>query len=176
MSHPAWGAWIEIGDNGRSQQRACRRTPHGVRGLKLSLVLLLFCQLTSHPAWGAWIEIKILNLIFLLPNCRTPHGVRGLKFMWITLASYPQESHPAWGAWIEIMFRHHNIPYIRSHPAWGAWIEIKALFTAFIAFESRTPHGVRGLKSTIFMGYIYHHRSHPAWGAWIEISASIFNV
>ena len=41
MSHPAWGAWIEI---------------------KTSFLCLFFTW--SHPAWGAWIEI-ILNTRFL---------------------------------------------------------------------------------------------------------------
>ena len=34
-SHPAWGAWIEIYDDLKTQMKAY----------------------LSHPAWGAWIEI-----------------------------------------------------------------------------------------------------------------------
>ena len=36
MSHPSWGAWIEI---------------------RLSSVARLIA-LSSHPSWGAWIEIR----------------------------------------------------------------------------------------------------------------------
>ena len=34
-----------------------------------------------------------------------------------------------------------------SHPAWGAWIEIEVADGAHAFVQSRTPHGVRGLKS-----------------------------
>ncbi len=36
MSHPAWGAWIEISTMGLSEDDS-----------------------ESHPAWGAWIEITV---------------------------------------------------------------------------------------------------------------------
>ena len=35
---------------------------------------------------------------------------------------------------------------------------------------SRTPQGVRGLKSTAGSRYMAIHLSHPARGAWIEIT------
>ena len=56
LSHPAWGAWIEI-----------------VAVLEDSNCVL------SHPAWGAWIEIFIIAHPVPPPSGRTPHGVRGLK-------------------------------------------------------------------------------------------------
>ena len=55
-SHPSRGAWIEITSNSQHKPTSRRRTPHGVRGLKLSR------QDTAHALPG-----------------RTPHGVRGLK-------------------------------------------------------------------------------------------------
>ena len=33
-SHPAWGAWIEMGRWGWPLRQSLGRTPHGVRGLK----------------------------------------------------------------------------------------------------------------------------------------------
>ena len=59
VSHPARGAWIEIGL--RSCRAGCsfRRTPQGVRGLKLFQVPELPDILLSHPARGAWIEIAV---------------------------------------------------------------------------------------------------------------------
>ena len=57
QSHPSRGAWIEIRTS-CPQSTSCRsRTPHGVRGLKLLLLLA-----RREGAIG-----------------RTPHGVRGLK-------------------------------------------------------------------------------------------------
>ena len=55
------------------------RTPHGVRGLKCELIVL----------------------VFKIPG-RTPHGVRGLKCQ-ESSPCYPlYQSHPSRGAWIEI--------------------------------------------------------------------------
>ena len=78
-----------------------RRTPRGVRGLKLVGVDNSIGNVASHPARGAWIET--LLVIWYVPNfeshpargawietpqhtqhvisrqCRTPRGVRGLK-------------------------------------------------------------------------------------------------
>ena len=55
-SHPSRGAWIEIISIYTTPATPPRRTPHGVRGLKL-----LECQ--KHRG----------------NHSRTPHGVRGLK-------------------------------------------------------------------------------------------------
>ena len=57
LSHPAWGAWIEMWMSRKGEQSAQSRTPHGVRGLKFTRIL------NSFDA-----EVG-----------RTPHGVRGLK-------------------------------------------------------------------------------------------------
>ena len=58
-SHPARGAWIEISRFSFLAHQPCRRTPHGVRGLKYLILdhLLELCG-PSHPARGAWIEIE----------------------------------------------------------------------------------------------------------------------
>ena len=173
-----------------------RRTPHGVRGLKLSYI----CE-----------EIAI--------DGRTPHGVRGLKFLFETHEDQPvTTSHPARGAWIEIHLLLLRIKLLGSHPARGAWIEISeawlrhhqareshpargAWIEIFIGYNRlprgfgrtphgvrglkyrsnrqqskcrrRTPHGVRGLKWLHCPRGLYRHRSHPARGAWIEIRCSM---
>ena len=38
--------------------KVCCRTPRGVRGLKLLLLLVMPLINTSHPSRGAWIEIS----------------------------------------------------------------------------------------------------------------------
>ena len=55
-SHPARGAWIEIGSTGDNAARRGGRTPQGVRGLKSGV------EDTGSLEFG-----------------RTPQGVRGLK-------------------------------------------------------------------------------------------------
>ena len=56
LSHPARGAWIEIG--------VSNKKPPAKR---------------SHPARGAWIEISVTATKRTMDLSRTPHGVRGLK-------------------------------------------------------------------------------------------------
>ena len=71
----------------RTVRQWVRRTPHGVRGLKLC---------------------KYNELQFCAR--RTPHGVRGLKSSPPAFAGEISKSHPAWGAWIEIA---NNAPFYR---------------------------------------------------------------
>ena len=149
-SHPAWGAWIEICKSDVFDFGGSSRTPHGVRGLKSARRVGSRSRNLSHPAWGAWIEI-----VHLWP-------VAGISMMW----------HPAWGAWIEIVSAEWSAFCIRSHPAWGAWIEIVLNPPKWIRCSRRTPHGVRGLKSSRRRATRRECRSHPAWGAWIEIEAA----
>ena len=100
-SHPARGAWIEIflqsawpGTRSRRtphgvrglklHRRVCvcpraRRTPHGVRGLKYRAQASVGGRPRSHPARGAWIEICASFYAKRTQKRRTPHGVRGLK-------------------------------------------------------------------------------------------------
>ena len=58
LSHPAWGAWIEIRWKHVFYQIFSGRTPHGVRGLKYDAFNAGHISSMSHPAWGAWIEIS----------------------------------------------------------------------------------------------------------------------
>ena len=82
MSHPARGAWIEIGD----------------------FAGLAYCNDASHPARGAWIEICWPKMKF---PAAASHPARGA---WIEIgiryspATPSAPSHPARGAWIEILF------------------------------------------------------------------------
>ena len=66
-------------DNGQVEQFLVRRTPQGVRGLKLYYIDPADSDFASHPARGAWIEIS-----FTSPR------------------QFRHKSHPARGAWIEI--------------------------------------------------------------------------
>ena len=56
-----------------------RRTPPGVRGLKLGVERGATAFQKSHPARGAWIETNTLLLGICVKPSRTPPGVRGLK-------------------------------------------------------------------------------------------------
>ena len=60
-------------------------------------------------------------------------------------------SHPAWGAWIEMQAMvslAYGTP--ASHPAWGAWIEMRPVRKVYGPSGCRTPHGVRGLKLSMW--------------------------
>ena len=78
-SHPARGAWIEIGKWAAPTCGGSGRTPHGVRGLKYVFSSLILSALVSHPARGAWIEITARPC-----------------------PAAPAQSHPVRGAWIEM--------------------------------------------------------------------------
>ncbi len=56
-----------------------RRTPHGVRGLKLGLRTEQTRPQSSHPSRGAWIEMRYMSRVTCF-----------------------ESSHPSRGAWIEI--------------------------------------------------------------------------
>ena len=90
-SHPAWGAWIEICNMNTILDHFSRRTPHGVRGLKLFQGVPSVRGGMSHPAWGAWIEIGAYISFYYYTSSRTPHGVRGLK------SPTPRQSSPLQG-------------------------------------------------------------------------------
>ena len=76
-SHPTRGAWIEIFHAARQFMAAAGRTPHGVRGLKLSPLQYSHGSQSSHPTRGARIEIT-----------------------WRTSPPSLRWSHPTRGAWI----------------------------------------------------------------------------
>ena len=102
LSHPVWGAWIEM-----LHPRTLNRPKQ------------------SHPVWGAWIEIASLCNAGADGLGRTPCGVRGLKYARTIFFIAFFMSHPVWGAWIEIICNQMLELEIRlSHPVWGAWIEI----------------------------------------------------
>ena len=80
-----------------------RRTPHGVRGLKLLQRGGGRFVRGSHPSRGAWIEIIVAGEAKKTAPRRTPHGVRGLKCYTDGHTDEIMVSHPSRGAWIEIM-------------------------------------------------------------------------
>ena len=123
-SHPARGAWIEITSHSRRSPRRRSRTPHGVRGLKLILFVLLTAHRRSHPARGAWIEICAVHCWPPAGIRRTPHGVRGLKYVRRTYKDILSSSRTP-----------HGVRGLKSDPEFDG-----------SAFAGRTPHGVRGLK------------------------------
>ena len=51
-SHPVWGAWIEICCDNSLRRSAGRRTPCGVRGLKLSWLRLVLAAIVVAPRVG----------------------------------------------------------------------------------------------------------------------------
>ena len=55
------------------------RTPHGVRGLKRRVLRDPDAAVQSHPSRGAWIETMPKPPSNNSTGGRTPHGVRGLK-------------------------------------------------------------------------------------------------
>ena len=79
------------------------------------------------------------------------------------------ESHSAWSAWIEMNCPARARNGAKSHSAWSAWIEIMHVLSLLNSEESRTPHGVRGLKWPSMGQDQRTSRSHSAWSAWIEI-------
>ena len=122
------------------------RTPHGVRGLKFTIIGNLTADPESHPSRGAWIEIHCCAQLSARQAGRTPHGVRGLKCFPPVSLLIAVSSHPSRGAWIEIRIVSSTGLYVKSHPSRGAWIEITRM---------------RRLRT--------RRRSHPSRGAWIEI-------
>ena len=79
LSHPSRGAWIEMRPILVSGDKAARRTPHGVRGLKYSLYLARACDLRRTPHGVRGLKFSDAERGRLLSG-RTPHGVRGLKY------------------------------------------------------------------------------------------------
>ena len=80
LSHPAWGAWIEISTASATIPAEGGRTPHGVRGLKYGGELMAEYDEESRTPHG------VRGLKYLARKRRgrraagrTPHGVRGLK-------------------------------------------------------------------------------------------------
>ena len=132
-SHSAWSAWIEISQAKccaslalvalRTIPVCCRRTPHGVRGLKSPPKAIYFTFLfMSHSAWSAWIEI---------PNT-------------VIFGKSATGSHSAWSAWIEICFGYccKDFPYqVALRMECVDWNCIKRRWPSIII--GRTPHGVR---------------------------------
>ena len=191
-SHPARGAWIEIGDSLARAEIRRGRTPQGVRGLKCRTRWCRpRCWASRTPQGVRGLKSPRRCLDRPCPG-RTPQGVRGLKSELTDLGAKGVKSHPARGAWIEItavltadgdVVSHpargawiemlpvlHATGNIWSHPARGAWIEMH--ISTFTGGESprRTPQGVRGLKYEYRIIFYTAATSHPARGAWIEIS------
>ena len=99
------------------------RTPPGVRGLKLTLLLTSSRVLGRTPPGVRGLKRKYVYLCTIKIKRRTPPGVRGLKRLKAIDNSF----------------------CIWSHPARGAWIET-ALNGKIDLTDGRTPPGVRGLK------------------------------
>ena len=61
LSHPVWGAWIEMGPYIYYSSGPEGRTPCGVRGLKWDPISIIQAVQKVAPRVGAWIEM-ICNL------------------------------------------------------------------------------------------------------------------
>ena len=66
MSHPSRGAWIEMNTLHIWFIVVNRRTPHGVRGLKLLGNGRVARDGRSHPSRGAWIEMRMHLVIAMM--------------------------------------------------------------------------------------------------------------
>ena len=73
-------AWIEILDIVCDATICCSRSPHGERGLKSQLFLILQQVLLSLSSRRAWIEIMRCLISVFCNAGRSPHGERGLKY------------------------------------------------------------------------------------------------
>ena len=56
-SQPSWAAWIEIYGISHTDELHARRSPLGLRGLKLISLIASVSPYLSQPSWAAWIEI-----------------------------------------------------------------------------------------------------------------------
>ena len=123
-SHPARGAWIEIGLAPGASSPGLRRTPRGVRGLKSNGEVVGRAARRRTPRGVRGLKFNAVDELRDRHIGRTPRRVRGLKFWLSGFAFGRPRSHPARGAWIEIGQGPKNVSAIRSHPARNAWIEI----------------------------------------------------
>ena len=119
QSHPTRGAWIETFPRQNTNQPKNRRTPPGVRGLKL-----------QYPQTRPW-----------CPG-RTPPGVRGLKPYLPPVSVRSRRSHPTRGAWIETIKGYREDNCQLSHPTRGAWIETSKI--AVCKLRTVKSHPTRG--------------------------------
>ena len=78
-----------------------RRTPQGVRGLKLVRSVKVTEDEESHSARSAWIETVLIYNACISSISRTPQGVRGLKPRNHLATLNNTGSHSARSAWIE---------------------------------------------------------------------------
>ena len=128
----------------------CCRPPHGGRGLKSLMILLLVAGIVSAPTRGPWIEIAFFQALTQVFPCRPPHGGRGLKYKHCCIFGYAHSRPP--------------------HGGRGLKFKLKLISSQL---SSRPPHGGRGLK--YFFKQIQYNTlvSAPTRGPWIEISCSV---
>ena len=62
LSHPAWGAWIEILTESSGLKA---HGSHPAWGAWIEILTPSSClpDQLSHPAWGAWIEISVVQMV-----------------------------------------------------------------------------------------------------------------
>ena len=83
-------------------------------------------------------------------------------------------SHSSRGAWIEIPHVDTlSVSSTWSHSSRGAWIEILLAPVSAGVKDSRTPHGVRGLKLLSGPTRNPVKQSHSSRGAWIEMPPDV---
>ena len=70
----------------------------------------------------------------------------------------------------------HQADVSKSHSAWSAWIEILLRVTKAAATPSRTPHGVRGLKSTKGPAGLHSQRRTPHGVRGLKFSSIWYKV
>ena len=125
MSLSSRRAWIEIVRYLFLYCIYISRSPHGERGLKLMVMVMVGNLLLSLSSRRAWIEIYDLQVVKSRIDCRSPHGERGLKFNLLTLHK-PLNCRllSSRRAWIEMPAEGRPRPGGGSLSSRRAWIEI----------------------------------------------------
>ena len=123
----------------------------------------------SQPSWAAWIEMVFRSLALSHHPLSQPSWAAWIEIAGKTSAELIAMSQPSWAAWIEIPQQGFYKLMPKSQPSWAAWIEIKGELAPRNSSGSRSPLGLRGLKSCHANLYSNIFVSQPSWAAWIEI-------
>ena len=125
------------------------RSPHGERGLKCNdAQQWIAARPGSLSSWRAWIEMERLCGFGSPPLSLSSWRA----WIEIHIRSRPKGFHQSlssWRAWIEIESESSSLRGLASLSSWRAWIEIDLIGHAPGVGHRRSPHGERGLKSSI---------------------------
>ena len=166
FTHPAWGATCCSPSCGSPPARFQFTHPAwGATELREAFCATHAEFQFTHPAWGATILKFTLTHLTESFNSRTPRGVRlSNDLEKITPMSF-QFTHPAWGAtYCSIKCFLEDLVSIHA-PRVGCDSFIHAAISEMMSFNSRTPRGVRLIRSALALNITMFQFTHPAWGA-----------